>query len=105
MPLQKRLPKYGFSSRIAINSAQVRLSELAKLASDEVTISALKEANIINANITRVKIFLSGDVNKAYVVKELAQDAGKKNKRKTKEGILVTKGAIQAIEAAGGTVG
>lgn len=88
MPLQKRLPKYGFSSRIARVTAQIRTSELAAIESDSVDLEALKAANLVNGNITRAKIFLSGDVTRAFHIK----------------GLRVTEGAKKAIEAAGGTV-
>lgn len=89
MPLQKRLPKYGFTSRISRVSAQLRTSELSLLdASSVVDLDALKRADLITRNIEQVKIFLSGDVTKAFVVK----------------GLAVTKGARAAIEAAGGKV-
>ena len=88
MPLQKRLPKYGFSSRISRVTAEVRTSELALVEGDIIDLAALKEADIVNGNITRAKIFLSGDVNRAFNIK----------------GLRVTKGAKAAIEAAGGSV-
>ena len=88
MPLQKRLPKYGFTSRISRVSAQVRTSELAKVEGDVVDLAALKAADIIGENILRAKVFLSGDVAKSVTVK----------------GLAVTKGAKAAIEAAGGKV-
>ncbi|PID55031.1 MAG: 50S ribosomal protein L15 [Gammaproteobacteria bacterium] len=88
MPLQKRLPKYGFSSRIARTTAQVRLAELAKVKADVIDVAALKDADLIKSNITRARVFLSGELNKAVTVK----------------GLAVTKGAREAIEKAGGKV-
>lgn len=88
MPLQKRLPKYGFTSRISRVTAQVRTSELAKVNADVIDLAALKAADVIGENILRAKVFLSGDVAKAYTVK----------------GLAVTKGAQEAIVAAGGKV-
>lgn len=88
MPLQMRLPKYGFSSRIGRISAEVRTSELNKLDTDVIDLEALRKANLITANIKRVKVMLSGDVTKAV----------------TLQGIGVTKGARAAIEAAGGKI-
>ncbi|NRA41112.1 MAG: 50S ribosomal protein L15 [Pseudomonadales bacterium] len=88
MPLQKRLPKYGFTSRVSRVTAQVRTSELAKVNADVIDLAALKAADIIGENILRAKVFLSGDVAKAVTVK----------------GLGVTKGAQAAIEAAGGKV-
>lgn len=88
MPLQKRLPKYGFTSRVALVSAEVRLSELAKVDSDIVDLEALKSANVIGENIKKAKVFLSGSIDRAVNLK----------------GLSVTKGAKAAIEKAGGKV-
>ncbi len=88
MPLQKRLPKYGFSSRIGRVTAEVRLSELNLIEGDQVDLEALKQADVISAGMKRAKIFLSGELNKAVTIK----------------GLAVTKGAKAAIEAAGGKV-
>ncbi|MEZ5492725.1 MAG: 50S ribosomal protein L15 [Gammaproteobacteria bacterium] len=88
MPLHMRLPKFGFSSRVGRKTAQVRTSELNKVDADVINIEALQKANLITANITRVKVMLSGDVTKAVNL----------------QGIGVTKGARAAIEAAGGKV-
>jgi large subunit ribosomal protein L15 len=88
MPLQRRLPKVGFVARSSFASAEVRLHELAKVNAEIVDLQALKEANLIGRNITRAKVFLSGELKKAVTVK----------------GLGVTKGARQAIEAVGGKV-
>ncbi len=88
MPLQKRLPKFGFSSRVGMVTAEVRTSELNKVDADVIDLAALEKADIINRNIKRVKVMLSGDVTKAVTLK----------------GIRVTKGARAAIEAAGGKI-
>ncbi|MBW6475755.1 MAG: 50S ribosomal protein L15 [Chromatiales bacterium] len=88
MPLQRRLPKVGFSSRVGRTMAEVRLSELAKIEGDTVDLVALKAANIIRQDIRRAKIIASGSVDKAYTI----------------AGLGVTKGARAAIEAAGGKV-
>lgn len=88
MPLQRRLPKVGFSSRIGRVSAEVRLHELNKIEGDTADLLALKQANIIGGTIKRAKIVLSGSLEKAVTVK----------------GLGVTKGAREAIEAAGGKV-
>lgn len=88
MPLQKRLPKYGFTSRISRVTAEIRLSELNKLGGDVADIASLRAAGLINGSIERAKVFLSGELNKAVTVK----------------GLRVTKGAKAAIEAAGGKV-
>src|SRR5690606_40713672 len=68
MPLQKRLPKFGFYSRIGSATAEVRTSELAKLEDTVVSVETLEKANVIDRNIKRAKIMLSGDVNRAYTI-------------------------------------
>ena len=88
MPLQKRLPKYGFSSRIARTTAQIRLGELNTLDAEVVDLEALKAADLVNDKVTRARVFLSGELGKAVTVK----------------GLAVTKGAREAIENAGGKV-
>ncbi|AHE99226.1 50S ribosomal protein L15 [Thioalkalivibrio paradoxus] len=87
MPLQRRLPKVGFRSRVARVTAEVRLHELAKVEGD-VTLEALKGAGLIPGNAVRAKVFASGSIDKAVVVR----------------GLGVTAGAKAAIEAAGGRV-
>ena len=87
-PLHRRLPKFGFVSLKAMDRAEVRTSELAKVQGDIVTLQALKDANVINHNVQRVKVMLSGAVARAL----------------TLQGIAVTKGAREAIIAAGGKV-
>lgn len=88
MPLQKRLPKYGFSSRIGRFSDQVRLSDLNKVEADQIDITALKAAGLIGQHILQAKVFLQGEIKRAVTVK----------------GLGVSKGAREAIEAAGGKV-
>lgn len=88
MPLQKRLPKYGFTSRLAAVTAEIRLSELGLVEGDIVDIDSLRAAGLINNNILRAKVFASGELVKAVTLK----------------GVRATKGAIAAIEAAGGKV-
>ncbi|ENM5826798.1 50S ribosomal protein L15 [Vibrio metoecus] len=88
MPLKQRLPKFGFTSRKSFVSAEIRLSELAKVTGDVVDLNALKAANLVTKNIEFAKIVLSGELNKAVTVK----------------GLRVTKGAKAAIEAAGGKI-
>ncbi len=88
MPLQKRLPKYGFTSRVGRTTAQVRLSELNAVEGDTVDLAALKKADLVKENIVRARVFLSGELNKAVTLK----------------GLAVTKGAREAIERAGGKV-
>ncbi|MES9969470.1 MAG: 50S ribosomal protein L15 [Candidatus Thiodiazotropha sp.] len=88
MPLQRRLPKVGFTSRVSLVTAEVRLGELAKVEGDAVDLDTLKKANIIARSVKRAKIFASGEIDRAVTVK----------------GIRVSKGAKAAIEAAGGKV-
>ena len=88
MPLQKRLPKYGFSSRISRTTAQIRLGELNALEGDVVDLEALKNADLVRDNVVRARVFLSGELGKALTIK----------------GLVVTKGAREAIEKAGGKV-
>lgn len=88
MPLQRRLPKVGFSSRISRVTAEIRLHELAGLDVDVIDIEALKTARLINKSIERVKVMVSGKLEKAVTVK----------------GLMLTKGARNAIEAAGGKI-
>ena len=88
MPLQRRLPKFGFTSRQAQYVAEIRLNELAAAGVDVVDLDALKKADIIGDKIKRARVILSGEINKAVTVK----------------GLKVTKGAKAAIEAAGGKI-
>ena len=88
MPLQKRLPKYGFTSRMARTTAQIRLSELNVVEGDVVDLAALKNADLVRDNVTRARVFLSGEISRAVTVK----------------GLALTKGAREAIEKAGGKV-
>jgi large subunit ribosomal protein L15 len=88
MPIQRRLPKVGFSSRIGRVTEEIRLNELAGLDVDVIDIDALKAARLVNKSILRVKVILSGKLEKAVTVK----------------GLMVTKGARSAIEAAGGKI-
>ncbi len=87
-PLQMRLPKFGFNSAKARVTAEVTLSEIAKVEADVVDLQALKDANILKESMQYAKVMLSGEIKKAVTVK----------------GIKVTKGAQAAIEAAGGKV-
>jgi len=88
MPLQKRLPKFGFSSRIGRVTAEVRLAELNSVEADVIDLDALKQADVISISMKRAKIFLSGELKKAVTIR----------------GLAVTKGARAAIEAAGGKI-
>ncbi len=88
MPLQKRLPKYGFTSRISRVTAQIRLGELAKVDAEVIDLDALKAADLVRHAVLRARVFLSGELDKAVTVK----------------GLKVTKGAREAIEKAGGKI-
>lgn len=88
MPLQRRLPKVGFTSRIGRVTGEVRLHELNSIEEGIVDMVALKKAGIISSSMKRAKVVLSGTLNRAVTLK----------------GIAVTKGAKAAIEAAGGQV-
>ncbi len=88
MPLQRRLPKRGFTSQAAAGTAEVRLHELAKPSEDVVDLKALKAAGVVEHRVLRAKVILSGTLDKAVTLK----------------GIAATKGARAAIEAAGGRV-
>lgn len=88
MPLQRRLPKRGFISLTHEFKAEVALSKLSKLPVDEIDLTVLKQAGLV-PQLTRIaKIILSGKIDKAVKLK----------------GVLATKGARAAIEAAGGSV-
>ena len=62
MPLQKRLPKFGFSSRVGRSSASIRLAELNKVSGDTADLDALRKAGLVTTNITRARVFLSGEL-------------------------------------------
>ncbi len=87
-PLQMRLPKFGFNSAKARVTAEVTLSELAKVDGDVVDMQTLEAANVIKGTMKRAKVILSGSIDRAVTLK----------------GIKATKGAQAAIEAAGGKV-
>jgi large subunit ribosomal protein L15 len=88
MPLQRRLPKVGFTSRKSRTTDEVRLHELGRLAGGVIDLEALQKANIVSRNVTQVKVIASGAIDKPVTLK----------------GILVTRGARAAIEAAGGSI-
>lgn len=88
MPLQRRLPKRGFKSLTKGNVVQIRLSDLATLPVDTVDLLVLKQAGVVPGPALGAKVFLCGKLDKAVKL----------------QGILVTKGAKAAIEAAGGSV-
>ncbi len=88
MPLQRRLPKRGFKSMTKANTARIRTSELLELDADVIDLLALKAAKLISGSVKATKVYLSGELTKKVKV----------------QGLLLTKGARAAIEAAGGKV-
>jgi large subunit ribosomal protein L15 len=88
MPLQRRLPKRGFVSLTKDDTARVRTGELSAVATDTIDLLALKQANVVPAGARAVKVYLSGELNRAVTV----------------QGLLLSKGAHAAIEAAGGKI-
>ena len=90
LPLQMRIPKFGFRSRVGLVTAEVRTSELAKVEGDSVTLATLKAANVVRRDMQRARIILSGEVDRAFNI--------------SGEELKVTKGAQAAIEGAGGSI-
>jgi len=88
MPIQRRLPKRGFKSMTKAKTANLRTSELNLVADKTINLAALKEANLVSIQTTKVKVFLSGDVTSKVKL----------------EGLVLTKGARAAVEAAGGEI-
>ena len=88
MPLQRRVPKFGFTSKVGLTTAEIRLHELKKVDAEVIDLNALKGAHVIQNRIKRAKIIASGSIDKAVTVR----------------GLAVTKGARAAIEAAGGKI-
>jgi large subunit ribosomal protein L15 len=87
MPLQRRLPKVGFRSKMKATRAEVRLSELTRIDAAVIDLDVLKKAGVVPVFTQQAKLVLSGEVKKAVTLK----------------GIGATKGARAAIEAAGGS--
>ena len=87
-PLQRRLPKFGFSSRQAQFTAEIRLNELEAVDADVIDLDALKNANLVRRDAKVAKVILSGEIKKAVTI----------------QGLRATKGAREAIAAAGGKV-
>ncbi|ABG39534.1 MAG: 50S ribosomal protein L15 [Alteromonadaceae bacterium] len=88
MPIQRRLPKFGFTSRKSLVSDQVTLSEIAKVEGEVVSLETLKAAGLVKKEMLFVKVLKSGEISRAVTI----------------NGLKVTKGAREAIEAAGGKV-
>ncbi len=88
MPIQRRLPKMGFKSRVSKTNDQVTLHEISTIRAETIDMEALKAAGIINKSILYVKIILSGELTTAVKIK----------------GLKATKGALKVIEDLGGSV-
>lgn len=88
MPIQRRLPKMGFTSRVGRVTEEVTLTELNKMKESSVDLKALHTEGVVNVNIRAVKVILSGEITKAITVK----------------GLRVSAGAKKAIENAGGSI-
>ena len=88
MPLHRRLPKFGFTSRQSLATAEIRLNELNACGLETVTIESLKEVGLIQSNIKFAKVILSGEITRPVIL----------------QGIRATAGATKAIESAGGKV-
>lgn len=88
MPLQRRLPKRGFNSLTKADTANVRTADLVRIEADVIDLLALKQANVIPGSARAVKVYLSGDVTRAVTV----------------QGLVLSKGARAAVEAAGGKI-
>jgi large subunit ribosomal protein L15 len=88
MPLQRRLPKRGFSSLTRAFVAEIRLDELDRLTATDITLAVLREAGLVNALADRAKVILSGEIKRKVSL----------------QGIAATVGAKAAIEKAGGSV-
>ena len=88
MPLQRRLPKFGFVSRQGRFSDEVRLDQLEGLESDTVDLSLLKAAGLVGKRARRVKLIVGGKLTRAVVLRD----------------VVPTRGARAAVEAAGGRV-
>jgi large subunit ribosomal protein L15 len=86
MPIQRRMPKVGFRSKMSSSRAEVMLSELGKIKGDVIDLESLKKAGVIPVFAEKAKVVLSGKIERAVTLK----------------GVMATKGALAAIEAAGG---
>ncbi len=88
MPLQRRLPKRGFVSLTRNDTAQVRLADLQNLPIDTIDLLALKQAGLVSSRALFAKVVLAGEITRAVKL----------------QGLLLTKGARAAVEAAGGSI-
>jgi large subunit ribosomal protein L15 len=88
MPLQRRVPKFGFTSRASLFRDEVRLDDLKKVKEDIIDLLALQTANLISRNVKQVKIINSGKLEHPVTIR----------------GLAVTKGAKAVIESLGGRI-
>ena len=88
MPLQRRVPKLGFSSQVTFSTQEVRLHELNNIEGDKIDLAVLKANNVVNKSTLHAKVIKSGEINKPVTV----------------VGLKLTKGAKEAIEKAGGKI-
>lgn len=88
MPIQRRLPKRGFNSPLEGLTAEVRLSELQKMKADEIDLAILKAEGVVSVRAETAKVIKSGELSRKVTLK----------------GVLVTKGAREAVTAAGGSI-
>lgn len=88
MPLQRRVPKRGFHSRKAVESAEVRIYQLADVKADVIDLDALKQAGVVGRRVKQAKVIAKGGIDRAVTLK----------------GVGATKGAREVIEKAGGKV-
>jgi len=88
MPLQRRLPKRGFVSMTRFNSAEVRLSDLERVAVDVIDLLILKQAGVVPGDAFTAKIIVSGEITRPVKI----------------QGLLLSKGARAAVQAAGGSI-
>ena len=88
MPIRRRLPKRGFNSAIARETVEINLSDLNKMKATEIDLAVLKAENVIRHDMSSVKLIKSGSISRKVSLK----------------GIAATKGAREAVAAAGGTI-
>jgi large subunit ribosomal protein L15 len=88
LPLQRRLPKFGFTSLQANKNAEIQLRDLNKVKATRIDLAELEKSNLVGSNIKRAKVILAGNIDRAI----------------TLIGIKVTAGSRKAIEAAGGKI-
>lgn len=88
MPLQRRVPKRGFRSRVSAESAEIRMYQLASVDADVIDLAVLKEAGLVAPRVKRAKVIAKGEIDRAVTLK----------------GVGASKGARELIEKAGGKV-